>query len=325
MFKRSNSKSSAGKSPLLRPNYVNAAMRSSSPTSKNAALGAKLLPPLSEAHTKILTEMSLTGKVPASTNWEYVRDVVCKPLIEKLLAVSLQCRSDVNLPNGKWIGAGPIPSASDADGANSKNGNDGSAKEGSQVGNGSFTTAPNTPVGASSPTIGKKKDTDSDSDNDNANSGNTTKQTTASSTSAFTTLTDVIPSVLDKADFETENEYIIDQWSSLPGPTFTLQRLAEILLQNRRYHCYSTEYPFGPAAIALGGASADFVGIAGNDSSPVSNNNTAKRRSSTPSRGGNSSSTSDATPMTPRSQGVLRGEKLQAAIRRCVLVASIDL
>lgn len=68
----------------------------------------------------------------------------------------------------------------------------------------------------------------------------------------------------DEQNFSAENAYLMEQFSMQEGPTFTLQRLAEILIDPAQYNCV------------------------GND--------------------GNS----------------LRGDKLQAALRRCILVSPLD-
>lgn len=69
----------------------------------------------------------------------------------------------------------------------------------------------------------------------------------------------------DAQNFEAENAYLLEQFDLLEAPTFTLQRLAEVLLDPRRYHI------------------------------PVSH-----------------------------PEGPLRGEKLQAALRRCILVSPLE-
>ena len=302
MFKRSNSKTSTGsgnqKSPQIRPQYTNAANRKG-----GAAVDVSLTIP--SDHAALLAEIAASGRVPASTSWEAIRDDVCRPLIERLLAVSLQSRSDALLPNGQWVGSGASPASAAA------NNSDDVATDGKKRG-GSAGAAKGSAAAAKSGKGG------SDSDSDNANASSSAAGGAASAAGGSSAMPmDIVPAVLDSADFESENDYIIDQWCALPGPTFTLQRLAEILLAHRRFHCFCGEQPYGPAAIALGGATVDIVGSSGTGGA-------GKALSEATGANGSDEAAAAEPPKSPRSRGILRGEKLQAAIRRCVLVATLD-
>lgn len=216
--------------------------------------------------------------------WEEFKAAVLVPAVEKALDVAFRNRS-LYIPNGK-----------SADGrsmvAQEKVGNGGS---------GGMKGQPSTPM------LRRLF-----SSNESSTPTFATEDTAGGGSQELSTGGVVIPVVFAENDFLLENAEILNEVRSFAAPPFTLQRICEILLDHEKHHV--TPAPI--ATSVAGSGRAEEAGIA----SPHAGKK--RQRSNTPTRAtsvvAEGSPTNDVKGPAPR----IRGEKLQAALRKCALVST---